>query len=621
MEEVFEHSRRVARVSGAGECIELISPMGKICPSQAENLSAFSSQIAPGDYLELERRSRGVYRIRGIVKRGSVLHEIYGLAEKCGLEFGFPEEAEAETEALIAQPPDFSDCEDLSDVPFVTVDGAGTRDLDQALYAGTRDDALNKHLGSVCEETAYVAWYAIADASWFVRPNTPLWASALSRGASIYFAGMSASMLPAALSRGLISLNAGAERRALVFIMQIGANGACVHTDLRRARVISRAKLSCEDVSEYLKSPDAHPWRDKPYAESLRCFKAVGLLRYAESRTRNVVHFNRVALDVGLNAAKTAFTLGLDDRCDADRYNEQLSLLCNIEGAKILQHLAQEDPGVLAIFRNHEAPSIRDVAELESSIASLARAQNLGKPWHWDRTSQSLAEFFEQLPAASRNPDPGNADEMRLFRIRQAMERLVLMMQRRSVFSPDAGLHSALGVNPYARFSAPMREMAGIFTHKEAVESEFSSAGKLPREENSLLREKVIESSNRAKTVQRNIDKAIDSCAIAHVIRSDFQLEFSKRPHRRGTILGMKSEALYVRLDMPPIELKVYIRDMSEFWGQSWTMNGDKTILSRSDGKEVYRVGDSMDVVVASYEPSKHKYRVVNAEETAQTGD
>ena len=288
---------------------------------------------------------------------------------------------------------------------------------------------------------------------------------------------------------------------------------------------------------------------------------------------------------------------------------------CNIEGAAILQRRAQEDPEVLAIFRNHEAPSLRDVAELEASIAALARAQNLDDAWIWNRSAQSLADFFDHLPAESCNPDIDKPEEIRLFRIRQAMERLVLMVQRRSVFSPEAGLHSALGVNPYARFSAPMREMVGIFTHKEAVESEFAGACALSREENAELRKCVIESSNKAKTAQRNIDKAIDSCAIAHVIRSDYELAFDKRPRRRGTILGMKAEALYVRLDMPPIELKVYIRDMAEYSGQAWLLNDEKTILTREDGAIAYRVGDSMDVVVASYEPNKRKYRVVAVDE------
>jgi ribonuclease R len=195
--------------------------------------------------------------------------------------------------------------------------------------------------------------------------------------------------------------------------------------------------------------------------------------------------------------------------------------------------------------------------------------------------------------------------------VRQAIERQVLMVQRRSIFSTDAGLHSALGVNPYARFSAPMREIVGIFTHKEAIEAEFDTPPALDREANAALRQRVIESSNYARNIQREVDKAIDSCAIDHAIRDDFKVNPAKRPHRRGTILGMKPSALYVRLDMPPIELKVYIRDIIDATGENWTLNDEMTVFSNDAKTKQYIVGDSIELVVSSYQADKKKWHVL----------
>ena len=93
--EVFEHSRRVVRVSINGGKVSLTSPLGALPCDAVSDVGAFSSQMSDGDYLDLERRGFEQYCIRGIVKRGSVLHEIYGLAERCGLEFGFDESVEA----------------------------------------------------------------------------------------------------------------------------------------------------------------------------------------------------------------------------------------------------------------------------------------------------------------------------------------------------------------------------------------------------------------------------------------------------------------------------------------------------------------------------------------------
>ena len=608
MDTQFIRTERIVRVQNSDTGLFLESKMGNVELQNVENIECFRSQLKTGDFIKLERRAPNTYKILGIIQAGSVLHEVYELANQQNLEFGFSEAIEAEVEKFIQCDMDFSDCEDFLHIPFVTVDGAGTRDLDQALYVGTPDDGYYQAL----ENCVYVAWYAIADASWFVRPGTALFDEALKRGTSIYFADMSVPMLPRALSQGIISLNADVDRRALVFIMQIDAHGICLKTELRRGKIHSRAKLANEEVSIFLQNPQNHAWAKTDYAQSLINFKAVGLLRMAESRTRNVVHFNRVALDVGLNYHKTDYELGVDARADVDLYNEQLSLLCNMEGAKILKRLAQDDPEVLAIFRNHEAPSDHALQELHIEINALAKAQNMPDCWFWNAETTSLADFFESLPRESITCDETcNAEGRRMWRVRQAMERLVLMMQRRSVLSPDAGLHSALGVNPYARFSAPMREIVGVFTHKEAIEAEFDVDSPLTREANALLRTQVIQSATKAKSVQRNIDKAVDSCAIAHIISHDYDVELEKRPLRRGTILGMKPSAIYVRLDMPPIELKVYIKDMVEATGQNWTLSEDKNVLTNEDGTLRYVVGDSIDLRVSSFEPVKKKWRVV----------
>ena len=607
----LERSQRVVQVQANPDgTIELASAMGVVPNEQVENLGCFRPQLNGKDFLLLERRAPEHFKILGIVQKGSILHEVYEIAFKHGLEFGFDESVESEVAAFTQTEIDYSDCEDLREIPFVTVDGFFTRDLDQALYIGEPNDRF-AHYYDVKPETVLTAWYAIADASWFVRPGSALYREALKRGTSVYFAGMSVPMLPAAFSQGIVSLNEDVDRRALVFVMQLGSDGVCLETRLIRARIHSRAKLVDTDVSAFLADPDHHAFTGTPFAQSLINLKKLGLMRLAESRTRNVVHFNRVSLEVKLNRAKTEFVLGLDERLDVDLYNEQLSLLCNMEGAKILNRMAAIDPEVLAIFRNHEAPSIHDVDELAESIQSIVTSQNMPEIWHWNRDTQSLADYFESLPPESCRFDPDDPPEIQhLYRVRQAIERKVLMVQRRSIFSTDAGLHSALGVNPYARFSAPMREIVGIFTHKEAIEAEFDTPPALDREANAALRQRVIESSNFARNIQREVDKAIDSCAIDHAIRDDFKFAPAKRPHRRGTILGMKPSALYVRLDMPPIELKVYIRDIAEATGTEWTLNDALTELSCASGAR-YVVGDSIELFVSAYQNDKKKWRVL----------
>jgi|GEM_PF-315738 len=593
---LFERSTRIVKFDSALQEGRLRAVGKEDAWDRIENLAEFRDLVSAGDYLRLERQSSRSYRIIDWAKSGSVLHGVYQLASDRGLESGFSESVEGEVERILADPVSEEVCEDWRHVPFVTVDGAGTMDLDQALFVASAGQAPIE-VGPDC---AYLVCYAIADASWFIRPGTALYEEALARGASIYFAGMSVPMLPHALSRGMISLNPCVDRRALVFVMQIDRDGVCTKTVLVRAMMRSRAKLTNDDVDAFLRDSGNHPFAETDYAASLLAFREASLLRLRESRTRNVVHFNRIALDISLNGTRDGFVLGLDERSPVDLYNEQLSLLCNMEGARILNRLAQEDPGVLAIFRNHEALSARDLDELNAIINAIAQAQFLPEAWFWDRSKQSLADYLEGLVD----------DDERLGRIQQAIERQILMMQRRSFFSTDAGLHSALGVNPYARFSAPMREVVGIFTHQEAIGACFPEAGRSSGD-NVALRERVIQSANRARSVQREMDKAVDSYAIACVIGHDCDYPPSQRPSRTGTILGMKPGALYVRLDMPPIELKVYVRDIVDVSGQGWRVNASMTRVESDDQAHAYVVGDSISLCVLSYHAVKDKWRVV----------
>jgi ribonuclease R len=144
----------------------------------------------------------------------------------------FPEDMLREVEAFVAQPGiDDPSLADHEGTPFVTIDAATSRDLDQAVHVAREADG-------------YLVAYAIADASHYVRPGSALFREAMRRGATYYLPGLSVPMLPRALSEGLVSLNPDGPRRALVFLHRLDARAEILSTELVRARIRSRAKLS-----------------------------------------------------------------------------------------------------------------------------------------------------------------------------------------------------------------------------------------------------------------------------------------------------------------------------------------------------------------------------------------
>lgn len=485
------------------------------------------------------------------------------LAGRHDLALEHPAEALREAQAFVREP-GLSDSSlvDLERIAFVSVDGATTRDLDQALHV-SRDKG------------GWRVRYALADAAFYVRPGSALWTEALQRGASYYLPGLSIPMLPRALSEGVISLNEGVLRRAMVLDITLDDDGRVQSTAVIRARIRSRAKLSFDDVQDFLEGGEP-PRGDSAIGSSLRAFEAVGQLRMGLAEARGVVRYRRAELKTELADAGARFVALEEIRRPVEQYNEQLSLLSNIEGARLLQRAT---PGVQPIFRVHPPPSRGRIERLAQTLDALANARGLpAERWSWSpKSERSLASFLAALP-----------DD----RVAAAIHRQAVITNYRSQFDPEPAAHHGVGSSVYARFSAPMREVVGVFTHKETWEL----LGSTPRPSDAAdeaVREQVVVAANRAKALQSKLDKEANLLVLDQL--------FADQPGPpRGTLVGLTPTRGYVLLDSPPIDVKVNLRDLDPAAGlrpDGVTVTAGKRLLCR--------LGDAVDVVALARDPSR----------------
>jgi ribonuclease R len=499
-----------------------------------------------------------------------------------GVHTDYPAEVLQEVDALMADPGiDDPGLEDLTALPFVTIDNEDSRDLDQALQ-------IERCAGG----RGFIVRYALADAAHFVRPESALFAEALERGVSYYLPGRCVPMLPPRLSEGIVSLNPNVPRRALVFVMKLDDRGLAVETTLVRARIRSRAKLTYIGVQGFYDGPAVSALAGQDYTESLELLQTVGLLRIEDARQRDVVQFNRVEVEVYLEPSATGggdgFAVHKEERSLSSCYNEQISLLCNMEGARLLAEAAA--PEVQAVYRVHAAPDGESLDHLKGVIDDVVAVHGLEpRTYAWRRGAESLADYLERLPTSSVDA-----------RLRSALERQVLMTNRRSVFSAEPGRHFALGVSPYSRFSSPMREVVGIFTHKEALELLGLAPARGERGQDEAIRKRVISAANRSKERQRSLTKAVTRLCINDLLKRDLDLPQAERSVYRGTILGIRPTRLYVGLDAPPVELKVYVEDLEAHAGVDLEIVGEGARLAPAGqgGGPSYRLGDPVELKV-----------------------
>ncbi len=473
--------------------------------------------------------------VRTLAEAGSARASLWRIVAAEGHLISHSAAALAEADAWLARPGvDDAALTDLTHLPFVTIDNAGSRDLDQAVHVARAGSGFRLR-------------YALADASYYVRPGTALFDEALSRGTSYYLPGFALPMLPRVLSEGLISLNPRVDRRSLVMDMQLDADGRCTAAKLVRARVHSRAKLTYAGVQAMYACGDRHPMASRSWAESLHALRDVGRLRLALARARDVVTFQRTEVDVQLDGA--AFSLVADRRLPVERYNEQVSLLCNMEGARLLT-CGAGDPDVHGVFKVHPAPPAEKLGRFERLIDGLIQTRGLDRElWGWKRGREALADYLDRLPR-----DGPQA------RVRAAIERQAMMANVSSTFSDAPAAHHGVGAAAYARFSAPMREIVGVFTHKEALE-QLGLVSPADRDADLALRERVIAAGNAARNRQARLTKAVNALVLDTLLGRELRMG-PRRPWRVGTLLGMSATKLYVQLDAPPVEVKVYLRDV-----------------------------------------------------------
>ena len=137
--------------------------------------------------------------------------DILSIVLKYGIRDSFSEKVMREVDSL---PNEVLESEkigrrDLRDEMIFTIDGAKTKDIDDAI-------SLKK-----LENGNYELGVHIADVSHYVKKGTKLYEEALQRATSVYLADRVIPMLPHKLSNGICSLNPGVDRLAQSCVMEI----------------------------------------------------------------------------------------------------------------------------------------------------------------------------------------------------------------------------------------------------------------------------------------------------------------------------------------------------------------------------------------------------------------
>lgn len=322
----------------------------------------------------------------------------------------FSPEALDETERAAPPAPDA----DLREVPFVTLDPAGSRDLDQAFH-------LAAH------RRGYTVRYAIADVPGFVRPGGAVDRAARERGQTLYAVDGRIPLHPPVLSEDRASLLEGRERSALVWTLALDGEGALTGTRLERARVRSRAQLDYVSTQHLFDAGGVDP--DGPLA----LLPEIGRLRLQQERARGGASLNLPDEEV-MRDARGHYRIERRHPLAVEEWNAQLSLLTGMAAARLMLDAR------VGILRTMPQP---DDAAFE---AFRLQTRALGRPW----TSGRYGDYLRELPRDDPRTLPVLVAAASLFR---GAGYVAFDGE-----SPALTTQAAIGA-PYAHATAPLRRL------------------------------------------------------------------------------------------------------------------------------------------------------------------
>ncbi|MBY6198979.1 ribonuclease R [Vibrio hangzhouensis] len=319
---------------------------------------------------------------------------------------------------------------DLRDLPLVTIDGEDARDFDDAVYCEPKKSG------------GWRLWVAIADVSYYVRPDSPLDKEAIVRGNSVYFPSQVVPMLPEVLSNGLCSLNPQVDRLCMVCEMTISASGKLSGYQHYEAVMNSHARLTYNKVSDILEGDEELRQRYSALVPHLHELHNMYQVLKHSREQRGAIEFETVETKFIFNADRKIDRIEPVVRNDAHKIIEECMILANIASASLVEKAKEP-----SLYRIHESPGEERLQGFRDFLGELGLDLSGG-------LEPSPTDYAELIKKIGERQD------------KELIQTMLLRSMKQAVYNADNAGHFGLALKRYAHFTSPIRRYPDLLLHR-----------------------------------------------------------------------------------------------------------------------------------------------------------
>lgn len=445
---------------------------------------------------------------------------------------------------------------DLRSKNIFTIDGEDAKDLDDAIYV-TKLENGNYELG-----------VSIADVSNYVAENSKLDQEAIIRGTSIYMLDRVIPMLPKELSNGICSLNVNEDRLCLSVISEITPDGEIVSSDIRKAVINVKERMSYADVQKILDGKNKKVLkRYEKYIEDIKLMEELAkILKQKREGAGSLdldIPESKVILD------KNGFAIDIEKYkiYFANEIIEQFMLTANEIVAEKFYWL--EAP---FIYRVHEEPDTEKVNALNKFLFNFGYKIKSNKEKVYPK---AFAEVLEKVK--------GREEEM-------VVSNLILRTLKVARYESENKGHFGIASKYYCHFTSPIRRYPDLFIHR--IISKYIDNSYILNEKNLEKYKEQATKYSQTSSEREKIAQKVEREAIAIKKAEYMQNKIGKE--YEGIVSGITAFGMFVELENT-VEGLIKFEDLGN---EYFIYNDENKTLIGENSKKIYKIGDKIKIKV-----------------------